>query len=166
MKRWYVLAPIYGVATAAAAFVFGVQGWRPVLIGLVVTGLLLWARQYWPQGTYLAWPLVGHRIRGGGSHQVARLARTIAGQARPDATDPGLQFRLRRLAGAKLHRLGVGWDDPRAAEMLGHDVYAALNAQRFGPGVKGVEVIVAAIERVGASAAEPGSREPHGMGRR
>ncbi|NED98195.1 hypothetical protein G1H11_23115 [Phytoactinopolyspora alkaliphila] len=159
MKRWYVLAPLAGVAAAAGAFAFGVQSWRPILIGVVITSLLLWARRYWPEGTYLAWPLAGNRLRGGGSHQVTRLARTIAGQAtRHDTTDPGLQYRLRKLAAARLHRLGVQWDDPRAARMLGADVHEALTTEQFRPGLNGVEVIIDAIERLDTSPTPSGTR--------
>lgn len=157
MKRWYVLGPLAGVVTGAAAFGIGVQGWRPVLIALVVTGVVMWARRYWPEGAYFPWPMVGNRVYGGGSHQVARLASTIAHRTRSRSPDLGLQFRLRRLAMVKLHRLGVPWDAPAAAELLGEDVYASLTAEQFNPDIRGIDVIVTAIERAGtATAPGPG----------
>lgn len=148
MRRPPILAPLAGLAVGLLTFAFGVQGWRPILIGLVVACFTFWARTSWPEGVYLQWPVRGTRVYGGGSHQVARLASSISHRKRSRMPDPGLQHRLRRLAAARLHRLGVPWDDARAAEMVGEDVYAALTRQDFDPDVRGVETIITAIERL------------------
>lgn len=147
MKRWYVIGPLAGTAVGAVAFVFGVQGWRPILLGIVVGAFIIWAPRSWPEGLHLPWPRVGARVYSGGSQQVSRLSSALAQRSR-DFSDPGLQHRLLRLATAKLHRLGVSWDDPRAPELLGHGVHAALMTDTFTPDLPGVERIVAAIENL------------------
>ncbi|WP_129666497.1 hypothetical protein [Phytoactinopolyspora endophytica] len=165
MKRWYVLGPLAGIGAGLTAFGLGVQGWRPVLIGIVVTGFLIWAKRYWPEGSYFPWPLAARHLYGGGSHQVGRLTTSISQRVRGRTPDPGLQHRLRRLAVARLHRIGVAWDDPRAAQLLGHDVYNVLVTDQFNPDLHGVGTIVTAIERLDdadAEYADTEDTEPHG----
>lgn len=148
MKRWYVIAPLAGAAVGAGAFLLGVQGWRPILVGVVVAAFLLWAPRFWPQGIHLPWPRAGGRVYSGGSQQVSRLASSLVQRADSKRLpDPALQYRLRRLAVARLHRLGVGWNDARALELLG-DVHGVLTADTFVADLAEVERIVAAIERL------------------
>ncbi|AYY14105.1 hypothetical protein EF847_16765 [Actinobacteria bacterium YIM 96077] len=158
MKRWDVLGPLCGIATGLVAFAFGVQGWRPVLIGVIVAGLFVWAPRFWPEGRYLRWPRVGKRIHRGGSHQVSRLASSISRRnrsgARPDAS---LQHRLRRLATTKLNRLGISWDDPRVPELLGPAVHEALTTETFSPTIDEIAAIITAIENLDAPADTPGT---------
>lgn len=148
MRRHYVLGLLAGTAVGLVAFGFGVQGWRPILMGIVVAGFVTWVRTSWPEGTYLTWPALGNRVYGGGSHQVARLAVSISHRTRSPTPDPGLQHRLRRLATTRLQRLGVAWDDARAPELLGREVHEALADVEFNPDVQGTETIIAAIERL------------------
>ncbi|NED99834.1 hypothetical protein [Phytoactinopolyspora halotolerans] len=153
MRRWYIGAPLAGIGSGLFAFVIGVQGWRPILIGVVVAGALIWSKRYWPEGSYFPWPLRGPRLHGGGSHQVARLTSSISQRIRARTPDPSLQYRLRRLATARLRRLGLAWDDPRAVQLLGKDVHDALGSDEFNPDLRSIEVIIGVIERLDDAAA-------------
>ncbi|WP_157987948.1 hypothetical protein [Jiangella endophytica] len=144
-RRVVVQAMLLGLAAGAVAWVFGVQGPRPILIGACVTAGTLAVLSI-PPGWYGSWP---HRPRprsGGGSGQVWRLANRL--RRFQNDHDPALQRRLRTLAVARLRRLGLEWDDPRAAERLGPDVHAALSAPAMRPSLHDVDVVVSAIERL------------------
>lgn len=149
MRRWYILGPLGGIAVGLAALALGVQGWRPLLMGVVGGGFIMWSRRFWPEGMYAPWPRASRQVYSGGSHQVSRLSASINQRARSASTpDPGLQLRLRRLATARLRRMGVPWDDPRTPDVLGQEVYEALTTDTFTPDIRSVDVIVTAIERL------------------
>ncbi|NDL56701.1 hypothetical protein [Phytoactinopolyspora mesophila] len=159
MKRWYILGPGAGAAVGLIAFAVGVQGWRPVLMGIVVAGVAVWAPRYWPEGAHLPWPRTANRLRSGGSSQVARLASRLGQQARSGRIpDPSLQHRLQRLAAVKMHRLGVVWDDVRGPELLGHDVHTVLRSESFQPDLPTIERIVRAIEQLDAAGGATAAR--------
>lgn len=147
-RRVVVRAVLIGAAVGLIAWLFGVQGLRPVLIGACVTAGVA-AVLGIPPGWYGSWPARPHASSGGGSGQIWRLANRLRrlGSARGDS-DPALQFRLRSLATTRLRRLGVPWDDPRAIRALGADVHAALSADSFRPALRDVDAVVAAIERL------------------
>jgi hypothetical protein len=152
MKRWYVLGPASGVAVGLIAFATGVQGWRPVLVAIVVAGFLIWAPKYWPEGAHLPWPRAANRLRSGGSNQVARLASRLGQQNRSGRIpDPSLQHRLQKLAAVKMHRLGVPWDDNLGPDLLGSDVHKMLRGENFQPDLRSIEHIVRAIENLDAT---------------
>lgn len=166
MRRGDVLGVLAGLAGGVVAAGVGVQGVRPVVIGLVVAGVAIWGARRWPEGTHLPWPRRGRRVYSGGSHEVSRLATSIDRHARRAAMpDPRLQQRLRRLAESKLRRADVAWPDPRTRELLGADVHADLIADEFIPNPDRVEAIVEAIERLpDSTAGGVGPRSPGGAG--
>ncbi|WP_166348236.1 hypothetical protein [Phytoactinopolyspora limicola] len=151
MKRWYILGPAGGIAAGSIMVVLGVHVGRAVVIGLVVAGLLIWAPRHWPEGAHMAWPRAAQPARGGGSHQVSRLASRMSPSSRgARLPDTAVQHRLRTLAIRKLQRLGVSWSDPRVVGLLGADVHAALDGAAFVPDPATVERIVAALDRLDA----------------
>lgn len=140
-----VRAVLLGVAAGAVTWLFGVQGWRPILLGACVAAAAAAALGI-PPGWYGQWPDRPRPKAGGGSGQVWRLANRLRRFQNDD--DPALQRRLRTLAVARLRRLGLEWDDPRAAEALGPDVHATLSAPAMRPSLHDVDVVVSAIERL------------------
>ncbi|SEF18520.1 hypothetical protein [Jiangella alba] len=144
-RRAIVRAVLLGAAAGAVAWAFGVQGWRPILIGVCVTAGAL-AVLGIPPGWYGRWPARPKPSSGGGSGQVWRLANRL--RRYEHDYDPALHQRLRSLAAARLRRLGLEWDDPRAAEALGPDVHATLSAETMRPSLRDVDAVVSAIERL------------------
>ncbi|WP_053205865.1 hypothetical protein [Jiangella muralis] len=144
-RRAIVRAVLLGAGAGAVAWLFGVQGLRPILIGACVTAGTLAVLSI-PPGWYGRWPARPKPASGGGSGQVWRLANRL--RRYENDYDPALHQRLRSLAAARLRRLGLEWDDPRAAEALGPDVHAALSAQTMRPSLRDVDAVVSAIERL------------------
>lgn len=144
-RRVLVRAVLLGVAAAAVTWLFGVQGGRPILIGACVTAGTLAVLGIEP-GWYGRWPARPKPASGGGSGQVWRLANRL--RRYENDYDPALHQRLRSLAAARLRRLGLEWDDPRAAEALGHDVHATLSAAAMRPSLRDVDAVLSAIERL------------------
>ncbi|PSL06897.1 hypothetical protein CLV30_102286 [Haloactinopolyspora alba] len=137
-----------GVGTGALCWFVGVQGLRPVLIGLCAAAVAVTVALL-PPGVHGRWPDQPRPVRGGGSSQAWRLENRLRTMWSPvGGPDPALQFRLRRLAAARLARHGIAWDSPHAGDALGDDVHAALSAERFHPDIRDIERIVAAIEAI------------------
>ncbi|RIQ16368.1 hypothetical protein [Jiangella rhizosphaerae] len=146
-RRAIVRAVLLGAAAGLVTWVFGVQGPRPVLIGACVAAGTAAVLSI-PPGWYGTWPARPRPASGGGSGQVWRLANRLRRFENDD--DPARQQRLRALAAARLRRLGLDWDDPRAVQALGPDVHAALSAQALRPSLSDVDAVVTAIERLDA----------------
>jgi hypothetical protein len=144
-RRVVVRAVLLGAAAGLLAWVFGVQGVRPALIGVCVAAGVAAALGI-PAGWYGTWPDRPHTAHGGGSAQVWRLANRL--RRYQNDYDPALQHRLRSLATARLRRLGVDWDDPRAVRALGAGVHEALTQGTLRPSLRDVDAVVTAIERL------------------
>ncbi|TDE00791.1 hypothetical protein [Jiangella asiatica] len=170
-RRAVVHGLLAGLATGLACWLAGVQGARPALIGLCVAAAVT-ALTRVPASWYGPWPARPERPPGGGSSQVWRLANRLRSlHAEASASDPALQYRLRRLATARLRRLGLEWSDPRAVRALGPDVHAALQADTFAADLHTLDRVVTAIEQLrtvgqdhtaehGRHNVEPGGTEP------
>lgn len=135
---------LLGTAAGGLAWLFGVQGLRPALIAVCVAAATAAVLSI-PPGWHGPWPARPRTATGGGSGQVWRLANRL--RRFDDEYDPALQHRLRSLAATRLRRLGLEWDDPRAAEALGPAVHAALSAP-MRAGLRDVDAVVTAIERL------------------
>lgn len=144
-RRAVLRSVLLGLAAGAVTWLFGVQGLRPILIGGCVAAGTVAALSI-PPGWYGSWPARTRPRSGGGSGQVWRLANRLRRYENDE--DPALQRRLRTLAAARLRRLGLEWDDPRAAQALGPDVHAVLSAPSMRPSLRDVDVVVSAIERL------------------
>lgn len=141
-----------GAAVGGGSWLFGVQGARPILLG-ACTAAIVAAFMTVPAGHHPRWPHQPGSARGGGSAQVWRLANRITPLVtRRGGADAVLQNRLTRLAVARLARLGVAWTDPRAAEVLGPEVYRALTTPRFRPDLNELQRIVSAVENADTAA--------------
>ncbi|WP_026876616.1 hypothetical protein [Jiangella gansuensis] len=155
-RKVLVHGVLAGVGTGLACWLVGVQGARPVLLGGCVTAVILVVTSA-PASRYGPWPARPERPPSGGSSQVWRLANRL-GSSRPSETDPALQYRLRRLATARLRRLGIDWSDPRAVRALGPQVHAALEADTFTTDLRHLDRVVTAIEEL--RTVDPGGNTP------
>ena len=143
---------VAGAAVAGGSWLFGVQGARPILLG-VCTAAVVATFMTVPAGRHPRWPHQPGSARGGGTTKVWRLANRFSSLVRRSGgADSALQNRLRRLAIARLGRHGIAWNDSRAGEVLGTDVYRALTAPNFHPDVDELERVVSAVENADPTA--------------
>jgi hypothetical protein len=150
MKRWLIQVGVYCAVGGAVLIIFGVDGWRAILIAGAAFAALASVR-WWPTGHYGVWPRSPQRSYGGGTYQVTNLAARLEARRKQNtAPDLAMQHRLRHVAIAKLARNDISWtDDTAAAEQaLGKNIHAALSAEKFNPDLPTIERIVAAIENL------------------
>ncbi len=146
-RRVFLHAVLAGLGVGGFSWLFGVEGWRPLLLGactIAVVAVVVMT----PPGYSGPWPPRPSPAYGGGTSQVWRLADRLRSLRSSGERDAALQFRLRRLAVTKLSRHGIAWDDPRAAEALGDDAYAALTSDDFRTDLRDVDRVVTAIENL------------------
>lgn len=147
-RRLLARSLLIAAATALFCWFIGVQGARPVLVGLCVLAVAAVIPAV-PVGRHGRWPTQPRLAYGRGSSQVWRLANRLRSLHSPaGGPDAALQHRLRRLAAARLARHGIAWEHPRAADELGEDVYAALTAEKFHPDLHDLDRIVTAVEHL------------------
>jgi len=122
-----------GLLAGVATLLAGAGPARSVAVAVLVAAVAVVSGETRIRDT--GWPA---RLAGPGHpawSEVERLAQVIdAAPTQPERFDRVARARLARLAHEVLARRGVGWDQPRAAQLLGELVWAGLDAGlRLGP---------------------------------
>jgi len=125
-RRAIVLAAVATVLAGLLGFVSGVDLGHTAALGLVAGAMTL-AVQMVPPAPSVGWPGPPETDQGTGWHQARLLARTLEVlDAEPERVATTLLPRLRTVASARLVRLGVVADSPRARELIGPELYDTL----------------------------------------
>lgn len=128
MTRGRSVASGVGLAFVVAAITvaLGAEPPRAVLLGIVTGALLVTLVPV--RREPVVWPPAVVPERAAGWYPASLLEAAISQSASdPTSFDSRLRPRLRRLVDGRLQRLGVGWDDPQARELLGDGVHDLLS---------------------------------------
>lgn len=143
------LAVLVAVITTA----LGAQPVRAAVLGIVVGGLLVTLAHARRQ--VVTWPPPVVPERGAGWYPASLLEAAISQSASdPTSFDSRLRPRLRRLAEGRLQRLGVGWDDANAREVLGGGVHDLLSDGFTPAGPRAVRQVMDSVEALDVRIAE------------
>lgn len=136
-----------GMAAGTIAWVYGLQGIRPILIAIGVVVVAVAFRGF-ENAAYRPWPRREPLVVGGGTSTVARLSDRMRRHSdRHRGPDPGITHLLRRLVAVRLAHRGLAPTDPRADDLLGPGVRHALLADGV-PDKATVAAILTTIERL------------------
>lgn len=125
-RRAIVLAATAAALAGLLGFVSGVDLGHTAALGLVAAAMTL-AVQMVPPAPSVGWTGPPESDEGTGWHQARLLARTLEQlDAEPERVSTALLPRLRAVASARLGRLGVVADSPRARELIGPELYDRL----------------------------------------
>lgn len=147
MTRGRSVASGVGLAFVVAAITvaLGAEPPRAVLLGIVTGALLVTLVPV--RREPVVWPPAVVPERAAGWYPASLLEAAISqSTSDPMSFDSRLRPRLRRLVEGRLQRLGLGWDDAHARELLGGGVHDLLSDGLTPAGPRAVRQVLDSVD--------------------